>query len=88
MSLLKEKYTLENIQTAHNVNYSGSNAMMSFFLQVTMEMFKRQGDKISELETHLKSDKPTDEKLAEGKFGCHFHSLCHVDFNYWMSLLE
>ena len=38
-----------------------------------METVKRQGDRISELEAQLKSNKPTDEKPAEGKFMGNFH---------------
>ena len=53
-----------------------------------MEMVKRQGDRISELEAQLRSDKPTDAKPTEGKFACHFqfvmltlaiHFLCYRD---------
>ena len=55
---------------------------MMFFLQVTMETVKRQGDRISELEAKLESDNPSGAKPAEGKFGGHFRSLCDIDFNH------
>ena len=62
-----------------------------------MEMVKRQGDRISELEAQLRSDKPSDAKPAKGKFMGYFHfvmltfsieCLCwnegSHDFNFWV----